>query len=223
MPPNPALGDRRNQDDRRSFGELWEATRANATSNYGWRVTTRSLVELHLSGGSDSLAQAIWISPNDFTTLIFRVTPLPDTHDVLLDGLETAVTRMPWSCEIAKKRVRRKAGPVEVFEVTAPLKMVLGDASRTASERQGRLSRFVDGLLWAVLTQEAKINFLYESDSIEGRPHAFDLMLYFDDLVLKGDGRAFEHMYLSSTKPEQIPDLNTRKKYEDWLKKIKKT
>jgi hypothetical protein len=149
-PPHPKLGNYYDPEDRRNFAKFWDETRRIAGTTYGWRVTTGAIAELYLDQGVSPLAEIVWINPEEFALLRFRVTPKSGRIDELFLQLEQAVRRAHIPLQIEKANVQRKLGSTEIIDITTPMTEVLGKNPKSIRDFESRLRLFVEPLLAAI-------------------------------------------------------------------------
>jgi hypothetical protein len=152
-PPKPKVGklklrpEKSCRADALNFAKLWGRTKSVAHT-LGWKVGTGSRIELYLYNPR-SLASEIFISPAKPERFLFRVTPANGNMDLVRNAMTAAARRLPQTANVAITRQRRKAGLVEVVDVTTTLDEVVGSQRALAEELEADLLSFVEPLLRA--------------------------------------------------------------------------
>ncbi len=151
-PPHPSIGEMsgndevQNQSNRKNFAKLWQRTRSRA-HDLGWKVATGSIVELYLSANDSSLASDIFINPAISERFLFRVTPKEGMVQNTLSRLEKTTALLKERTELAQQAVPRKAGKIEVIDITTSLREILGTETTSSEEIDSKLLTFIEPLL----------------------------------------------------------------------------
>lgn len=144
-PPHPMVGDLSVPENRENFAKFWDRTKVRA-AGLGWRVQTGNKVELYLQSEKGKFSRSIWVSPTD-GMLVFRADPVsPDASQALLDRLRMRLSSVSDSIEVARRKVPRKGGALEVVDVSISLRNYLGEQNSSEGIEE-KLLQFVEPLL----------------------------------------------------------------------------